>query len=54
MDEAMLRAGFDRCLLTDAELRLGPEGWRAFGDPFPPWSEVSVAAEAQAAEQASA
>ena len=46
MSEAVLRAGFDRCLLTDAELRLGPEGWRAFGDPFPSWGEPSVEAEA--------
>jgi G3E family GTPase len=46
MNEAALRAGFDACLLTDAELRLGPEGWRAFGDPFPSWGELSVAAEA--------
>jgi len=46
MNEAALRAGFDRCLLTDAELRLGPEGWRAFGDPFPSWGELSVEAEA--------
>jgi G3E family GTPase len=46
MNEAALRAGFDRCLLTDAELRLGAEGWRAFGDPFPAWGEVSVETEA--------
>jgi hypothetical protein len=46
MDEAGLRSGFDRCLITDAELRLGAEGWRAFADPFPSWGEVSVEAEA--------
>jgi len=46
MSEAALRAGFDSCLLTDAELRLGPEGWRAFADIFTSWGEVPVEAEA--------
>jgi len=42
MDEAALRASFDRCLLSDDELRLGVEGWSTFGDPFPSWGEVSA------------
>jgi G3E family GTPase len=37
MDEAALRAGFDRCLLTDDEMKLGPAGWAALEDPFEPW-----------------
>lgn len=37
MDEAALRAGFDRCLLSDDELAAGPAGWASFEDPFPPW-----------------
>ncbi len=48
MDEAALRAGLDRCLLTDAELELGPEGWRAFGDPFPSWGDAPGQYEASA------
>ncbi len=46
MHEAALRLGCDRCLLTDAELHLGVEGWRAFDDPFPSWGELSDSAEA--------
>lgn len=38
MDEPALRAMFDACLLTDREMALGPAGWAAFPDPFPPWS----------------
>lgn len=37
MDEAEVRAGFDACLLTDAEMALGPEGWASLPDPFPKW-----------------
>ncbi|MFQ3663562.1 MAG: GTP-binding protein [Chloroflexaceae bacterium] len=37
MDEADLRARLDACLLTDAEMELGPEGWAAFDDPFGDW-----------------
>ncbi len=38
MDEADLRARLDACLLSDAELALGPEGWQHFVDPFGDWS----------------
>ncbi len=37
MDEAALRAGFDRCLLNDEELAGGPDRWAHFDDPFPSW-----------------
>ncbi len=37
MDEAALRSGFDACLLTDQELRQGPEAWSLYEDPFPRW-----------------
>jgi hypothetical protein len=37
MDEGAIRAGFDRCLLTDEELALGPDGWAKLPDPFPSW-----------------
>jgi G3E family GTPase len=37
MDEPALRSRLEDCLLTGDEMRLGPEAWRAFNDPFPPW-----------------
>lgn len=37
VDRARLTARLDACLLTDAELQLGPDGWRDFADPFGPW-----------------
>jgi G3E family GTPase len=37
MDEAALRAGFDACLLSDAEMAAGPGAWERFDDPFPNW-----------------
>ncbi len=39
MDEPALRAGFDRCLVTDTELAAGPAAWQRFADRFPPWPE---------------
>ena len=39
MPHAPIIARLDACLLTDEELALGPEGWRAFDDPFPAWEE---------------
>ncbi len=37
MDEGALRTMLDQCLLTDEEMRLGPEGWAQFEDPLPQW-----------------
>uniref|UniRef100_UPI0036F3DD65 GTP-binding protein n=1 Tax=Thalassoroseus pseudoceratinae TaxID=2713176 RepID=UPI0036F3DD65 len=37
MDELQLRDSLDRCLLTDAEMQLGPYAWGSFIDPFPRW-----------------
>jgi G3E family GTPase len=37
MNEQALRRGFDACLLSDEEMRLGPEAWRSLPDPFPAW-----------------
>ncbi len=37
MDEAALRARFDTCLLTDAEMAKGPKAWARYEDPFPSW-----------------
>lgn len=40
MDEAGIRTMLDSCLLTDAELALGPEAWaEQIEDPLPPWIE---------------
>jgi hypothetical protein len=38
LGEPDIRAALDACLLTDAEFREGPHGWRAHLDPFPVWS----------------
>jgi G3E family GTPase len=38
VDRRTLQANLDACLLNDAELGKGPEGWRDFPDPFPAWS----------------
>ncbi|OXS24106.1 4-hydroxytetrahydrobiopterin dehydratase [Pseudomonas fluorescens] len=37
IDFAQLRAELDACLLTDAEMALGVDGWRLLVDPFGPW-----------------
>ena len=39
VDRAALVARFDACLLTDDEMALGPDGWRALPDPIPPWTD---------------
>lgn len=45
IDEAELRARLDACLLTDAEFKLGPNGWESFDDPFPSWGNIIDAAD---------
>lgn len=37
MNEAALRASFDRCLLSDEEMELGEQQWATFADPFASW-----------------
>jgi hypothetical protein len=37
MDEGALRASFDGCLLTDAEMKGGPASWAQLPDEFPSW-----------------
>ncbi|MBR0681774.1 GTP-binding protein [Roseomonas eburnea] len=39
MDEAGLRQDLDACLLTEAEMTAGAEGWAKLADPFPGWRE---------------
>lgn len=33
-----IEVGFDRCLLSDSELALGPNGWHQLADPFADWN----------------
>jgi G3E family GTPase len=37
MEQAELKACFDACLLTDAEMTLDEVAWRQLDDPFPRW-----------------
>ena len=37
LDEPRIRTALDECLLTDNELRQGPQAWFTFPDPFPKW-----------------
>jgi hypothetical protein len=43
LDEAAIRADLDACLLDDDELRVGPDGWAFFPDPFDPWESAEDA-----------
>lgn len=43
IDFDQLTAELDNCLLTDAEMALGTEGWVALLDPFGPWHEMEAA-----------
>ena len=37
MDREAMTTRLEACLLTDAEMALGPTGWAHFPDPFPAW-----------------
>ena len=37
MDQKFLCDCLDACLLTEAEMQLGPVGWMSLADPFPAW-----------------
>jgi G3E family GTPase len=39
VDQAAVSRRLDACLLDDAELALGVEGWQQFADPFASWTE---------------
>ena len=43
IDFAQLAAELDSCLLTDAEMAVGTEGWQLMPDPFGPWHEEDAA-----------
>jgi len=40
LDEKIMRAALDKCLLTPRELEAGPEGWTQLPDPFPEWKQL--------------
>jgi len=42
IDFARLTAELDACLLTDAEMAIGIEGWRLLADPFGAWQEEAA------------
>ena len=42
MDPASLESRLQGALLTDDEMRSGPEGWSAYPDPFPAWTEAML------------
>lgn len=55
MDEQYLRSMLDDCLLTDAEMKMGPEEWEAvLEDPLPAWItiEEDVGEEEEGEEEA--
>jgi G3E family GTPase len=43
IDFTLLRAQLDECLLDDAEMASGIEGWRLLSDPFGPWHDEVAA-----------
>ena len=30
----------DACLLTEGEMKAGPQGWKEYEDPFPLWRQI--------------
>jgi G3E family GTPase len=42
MNEGLIRARLNDCLLTDAEFAAGPADWAEFEDPFPVWMMVAA------------
>ena len=43
IDFNALTAELDACLLTDAEIAMGPDAWQRLSDPFGDWySEVTA------------
>lgn len=43
MDECRLRERLDACLLTDAEMALGPTAWTTWRNPMPGWPALEAA-----------
>ena len=43
MDQAVIQANLDACLLTDKEMSGGENTWRRMPDPFPVWAAIADA-----------
>jgi hypothetical protein len=52
MNQEEMTARLDHCLLTDAEMALGPENWMRLSDPFPKWQTGEEIEEESDAEMA--
>jgi hypothetical protein len=42
MDELAIFDTHQACLLTNDEMKSGPQAWLSFPDPFPAWEEEMV------------
>ncbi len=42
LDEQQAQRALDACLLNDEELAAGPQVWKSYPDPFPPWIREQV------------
>ena len=52
LDQAAVEADLERCLLTEAEMAAGPEGWFALRDPFyTAWEEEQKLGQGQDHQQ---
>jgi G3E family GTPase len=51
MNEGLVREALNACLLSDAEMELGPDVWASFEDPFPKYAQLQDAAEACTIEE---
>lgn len=40
MDQSKITETLDKCLLTDSEMKKGPQYWATFEDPFPNWDAM--------------
>jgi G3E family GTPase len=47
MNQDAITTSLDQCLLTDAEMALGPQKWMSFVDPFPAWRTTAEMEEEQ-------
>lgn len=40
MDQGVITATMEACMLTDAEMVPGERAWQVFPDPFPQWTKM--------------
>lgn len=41
LNQELLTEALDQCLLTQSELKSGPESWETLEDPFTPWPDIN-------------